>query len=39
VLKAGGLLILVDGYESGLDSAAKPKSRYFLVKADLLNDK
>lgn len=39
VLKADGLLILVDGYESGLDSTAKPKSRYFLVKADLLNDK
>lgn len=39
VLKADGLLILVDGYESGLDSTAKPKPRYFLVKADLLNDK
>ncbi len=39
VLKTDGLLILVDGYESGLDSTIKPKSRYFLVKADLLNDK
>jgi hypothetical protein len=37
VLKAEGLLVLIDGYETGLDSTGKPKSRYFLVKADLLN--
>lgn len=39
VLKAAGLLVLIDGYETGLDSTEKPKSRYFLVKADLLNGK
>lgn len=39
VLKAEGLLVLIDGYETGLDSTEKPKSRYFLVKADLLNGK
>ena len=39
VLKAAGLLVLIDGYETALDSTGKPKSRYFLVKADLLNGK
>ena len=39
VLKAAGLLELIDGYETGLDSTGKPKSRYFLVKADLLDGK
>ena len=39
VLKSAGLLALVDGYETGLGSADKPKSRYFLVKADLLDGK
>ncbi len=38
-LKAAGLLELIDGYETGLDSSGKPKSRYFLVKADLLDGK
>ena len=37
VLKAEGLLVLIEGYETGLDSTGKPKSRYFLVKADLLD--
>jgi hypothetical protein len=39
VLKAAGLLELIDGFETGLDSTGKPKSRYFLVKADLLDGK
>ena len=39
VLKAAGLLEMVDGYETGLDSSGKPQSRYFLVRADLLNGK
>jgi len=39
VLKATGLLVLIDGYETALDSTGKPKSRYFLVKADLLHGK
>lgn len=39
VLKAAGLLEMIDGYETGLDSSGKPQSRYFLVKADLLNGK
>ena len=39
VLKAAGLLELIDGFETGLDSSGKPKSRYFLVKADLLDGK
>lgn len=39
VLKAAGLLVLIDGYETAVDSTEKPKSRYFLVKADLLNGK
>lgn len=39
VLKASGLLEMIDGYETGLDSSGKPTSRYFLVKADLLNGK
>jgi hypothetical protein len=37
VLRAAGLLELIDGYETGLDSTGKAKSRYFLVKADLSN--
>lgn len=37
VLRAAGMLELIDGYETGLDSTGKAKSRYFLVKADLLN--
>ena len=39
VLKEAGLLELIDGFEIGLDSTGKPKSRYFLVKADLLDGK
>jgi hypothetical protein len=39
VLKAAGLLEMIDGYETGLDCSGKPLSRYFLVKADLLNGK
>ena len=39
VLKSAGLLVLVDGYETGLGSPNKSKSRYFLVKADLLDGK
>ncbi len=39
VLKASGMLEMIDGYETGLDSSGKPTSRYFLVKADLLNGK
>ncbi|MBS3951871.1 MAG: TraI domain-containing protein [Methylomicrobium sp.] len=39
VLKASGLLEMIDGYETGLDSSGKPQSRYFLVKADLVNGK
>jgi hypothetical protein len=39
VLKTAGLLKLIDGYETGLDSSGKPNSRYFLVKADLLDGK
>ena len=39
VLKSAELLVLVDGYETGLGGADKPKSRYFLVKADLLDGK
>jgi hypothetical protein len=39
VLKEAGLLVLIDGYETALDSTGKPKSRYFLVKAELLNGK
>jgi hypothetical protein len=39
VLKAAGLLEMIDGYETGLDSSGKPQSRYFLVRADLLNGK
>lgn len=39
VLKAAGLLEMIDGYETGLDSSEKPQSRYFLVRADLLNGK
>jgi hypothetical protein len=39
VLKAAGILELIDGYETGLDSSGKSKSRYFLVKADLLDGK
>ena len=39
VLKAAGLLELIDGFETGLESTGKPKSRYFLVKADLLDGK
>ncbi len=37
VLKAEGLIVLIDGHETGLDSTGKPKSRYFLVKAELSN--
>jgi hypothetical protein len=35
VLREAGLLELIDGYETGLDGTGK--SRYFLVKADLIN--
>ncbi|MDO9103865.1 MAG: hypothetical protein Q7U57_02765, partial [Methylovulum sp.] len=37
VLKASNLLVFVDGLEMGMDEHNNKKSRYFLVKMDLLN--
>jgi hypothetical protein len=39
VLKAADLLVLINGHETAVDSTGKGASRYFLVKADLLNGK
>jgi Putative helicase len=39
VLKEANLLALIDGNVSGIDTNATPKSRYILVKADLLHEK
>jgi hypothetical protein len=39
VLKAADLLVLINGHETAVDSTGKGVSRYFLVKADLLNGK
>lgn len=37
VLKAAGLLILVEGLETGMDRSGEKRAQYFLVKADLIH--
>jgi len=39
VLKDSGLLVLVDGLETGVDASGKKPSQYFLVKSDLLDER
>ena len=39
VLNAAGLLVWVDGMETGMDRSGEKLSQYFLVKADLLDGK
>jgi hypothetical protein len=39
VLKATGLLIPVEGLDTGMDRSGEKIAQYFLVKADLSNGK